>query len=489
LDSILEFIGETPLVRCSRIAEEEGIECELLAKCEFFNAGGSVKDRIGRRMVEDAEKSGRIKLGDTLIEPTSGNTGIGLALAAAVKGYHMIITLPEKMSQEKVDVLKALGAEIHRTPDAAAWDSPESHIGVAAKLNKEIPNSHILDQYTNPANPLAHYDGTGEEILRACDDKVDMVVVGAGTGGTITGIARKIKERCPECIVVGVDPQGSILAEPPALNEEHVNKPYKVEGIGYDFIPAVLDRSIVDQWEKCNDRDSFITARRLIRREGLLCGGSSGAAMSVALKLAKTLKKGQRCVVILPDSVRNYMSKFLNNEWMWEHGFADETRSIGTSDKARGGEWWAGETVSRLGLKTPFTIAPDVVCEEAVKIIDGEGIDQLPVVDGEGNILGVITEGNLMSQLSSGRVKKGDPVTKALYRQFRQVQLTTTLADLARVFDKDHFALVVQKQKQYTGSGVAPTERSHIAGVVTRIDLLRFITHNAPATAAASAEA
>jgi len=212
MNTILENIGNTPMVRINHITKVEGVTCEVLAKCEYFNAGGSVKDRIGRRMVEDAEKSGRIKPGDTLIEPTSGNTGIGLALAAAVKGYKMIITLPEKMSQEKVDVLKALGAQIIRTPTEAAWDAPESHIGVAKKLNKEIPNSHILDQYSNPSNPLAHYDGTAEEIIDQCGGKVDVVVLTAGTGGTITGIARKLKEKVPNVKIVGVDPDGSILA-------------------------------------------------------------------------------------------------------------------------------------------------------------------------------------------------------------------------------------------------------------------------------------
>jgi cystathionine beta-synthase len=319
LNTILENIGNTPVVRINKIGKSHGLKCELLAKCEYFNAGGSVKDRIGKRMIEDAEKSGRIKPGDTLIEPTSGNTGIGLALAAAIKGYRMIITLPQKMSQEKVDVLKGLGAEIIRTPTEAAWDSPESHIGVAKKLNKEIPNSHILDQYSNVSNPLAHYDGTAEEILYQCDNKLDMVVITAGTGGTVTGIARKLKEKLPKLIIVGVDPKGSILAEPPELNSEISS--YKVEGIGYDFIPVVLDRSVVDKWYKTEDKESFQMARRLIKEEGLLCGGSSGSAMVAALKAAKELKAGQRCLVILPDSVRNYMSKFLNDNWMKENGF------------------------------------------------------------------------------------------------------------------------------------------------------------------------
>jgi cystathionine beta-synthase len=311
----------------------------------------------------------------------------------------------------------------------------------------------------------------------------------AGTGGTITGVARKIKERCPACIIVGVDPVGSILAEPEAMNDDHRLAPYKVEGIGYDFIPGVLDRSIVDEWTKCRDRDSFIMARRMIRTEGLLCGGSSGAAMSCAIDAARRLKKGQKCVVLLPDSVRNYMTKFLDDEWMWEHGFADESRGIGVSDGIHSSEWWASETISRLDLQTPFTISPAITCEEAVKILAGEGFDQLPVVSEEGAVLGVATEGNLTALLMSGRVSRKDPVTSALFRQFRVVQLSTPLSDLARVFDKDHFALVVQKQRQYTAAGEPPMERSHVAGVVTRIDLLKYITEHAPSTPAPAAAA
>jgi len=314
------------MVRLNKIPKSEGVQCEILAKCEFFNAGGSVKDRIGKRMIEDAERTGRIKPGDTLIEPTSGNTGIGLALTAAVKGYRMIITLPEKMSKEKVDVLKALGAEIIRTPTEAAWDSPESHIGVAKKLQSEIPNSHILDQYGNPSNPLAHYDLTAEEILRQTGGKLDMVVITAGTGGTLTGIARKLKERLPKVIVVAVDPHGSILAVPESLNTGIYS--YAVEGIGYDFIPIVLDRDpkLVDLWIKTGDKESFTMSRRLIKDEGLLVGGSSGSAMVATLKAIKHFKlgKGKRVVVICPDSVRNYMSKFLSDDWMRANKFLDK---------------------------------------------------------------------------------------------------------------------------------------------------------------------
>jgi cystathionine beta-synthase len=311
MDSILQQIGHTPMVRLNKIPQSLGIEATVYAKLEYFNAGGSVKDRIALRMIEEAEKSGRIKPGDTLIEPTSGNTGIGLALVAAVKGYKTIITLPEKMSPEKVAVLRALNAEIIRTPTAAAFDAPESHIGVARRLEKELPNAHILDQYGNPDNPLAHEYGTAEEIWEQTGGKVKMLVAGAGTGGTITGIARGLRKHNPEIEIIAADPHGSILAVPASLNEEHKNEGYKVEGIGYDFVPDVLDQKSVDKWYKTEDRESFMWSRRLIAEEGLLVGGSSGSAMAAMVRAVKDsgMKKGDVVVVVLPDSIRSYLSK------------------------------------------------------------------------------------------------------------------------------------------------------------------------------------
>ena len=312
-DNILTTIGNTPVVRMNQIGNE--LECELFSKCEFFNPGGSIKDRIGWKMVEDAEQSGRIKPGDTLIEPTSGNTGQGIALAAAVKGYECIITLPEKMSKEKQIALEALGAKIIRTPSEASFDSPESHIGVAKKLQEEIPNSHILDQYANPSNPEAHYDGTAQEILDVFGKDLHMVVMGVGTGGTITGVAKRLKEEIPDIVIVGADPVGSILGGGTEV------EPYLVEGIGYDFFPDVLDNDLVDEYVKTEDEESFIMARRLIKEEGFLCGGSCGSAMVAALKSAKHLDKDKRCLVVLPDGIRNYMTKFPNDQWMKDQGF------------------------------------------------------------------------------------------------------------------------------------------------------------------------
>lgn len=469
LPDILYNIGETPMVKLNKIGTKEGLKCELLAKCEFFNSGGSVKDRIGKRMVEDAERSGRIKPGDTLIEPTSGNTGIGLALAAAVRGYRMIITLPEKMSQEKVDVLKALGAEIIRTPTEAAFDSPESHIGVAKKLLSEIPNSHILDQYLNPNNPMAHYETTAEEIWEQCEGRVDMVVMGAGTGGTITGIGRRLKELNPNIIIVGVDPYGSILAEPAELNGTYRGS-YHVEGIGYDFIPGVLDRSIVDRWYKSEDRSSFLMSRRLIREEGLLCGGSSGTAMAAAVEAAKELGEGQRCVVLLPDSVRNYMTKFLNDSWMYDNGFIDEDCHRQTRLSA----WWGSRFVSELGLNTPITVSPETSCKDAIALLRSQGFDMVPVQSSSDGILGVVTEGNLTAMITQNRIQPNDPCTRAIYKQFRKVNLNSTLGELAAIFDRDYYALVVAEQRNYDRG--QESVRSVVAGVVTRIDLLTFIS-------------
>jgi cystathionine beta-synthase len=313
-DNILQAVGQTPLVRLNKVGKEYPVE--ILAKCEFMNPGGSIKERVAVRMIEEAERSGRIKPGDTLIEATSGNTGIGLAMAAAVKGYRLIICMPEKMSKEKQLVMEALGAEIVRTPTEAAHDSPESNFGVAERLQREMPNTHILDQWRNPGNAAAHHDGTANEILEQCEGRLDYFVAGVGTGGTITGVGKRLKEVIPSVKVVGADPEGSIIGggEP--------GGPYLVEGIGYDFIPEILDQSIVDRYIKTNDKVSLNLALRLIKEEGMLVGGSSGSAMQGALEVAKECNGGERIVVVLADNVRNYMSKFIDPTWMKERGIS-----------------------------------------------------------------------------------------------------------------------------------------------------------------------
>ncbi|KAF8582780.1 pyridoxal phosphate-dependent enzyme, beta subunit [Ramaria rubella] len=328
LDNALDAIGNTPLIRLDKLAAAEGLKCNLLGKTEFFSAGGSVKDRIAKRMVLEAEKDGILLPGKSIvIEPTSGNTGIGLALACAIKGYPLIITLPDKMSLEKEATLRALGAEVIRTPTAAPWSSEESHIGVALKLQKHIPYAIILDQYRNLNNPLAHELTTGPEIVsaitsaseRPSSGKVDVFIAGAGTGGTISGVSRAIKKHNKDAIVVAVDPKGSVLALPEDLNIVNAGDPYVVEGIGYDFIPDVLSRTPgdIDFWIKTDDEEAFVAAHRLIRTEGLLVGGSSGSALAGALRWLKTGDgwnsvgnvEGANVVILLPDGIRNYMSK------------------------------------------------------------------------------------------------------------------------------------------------------------------------------------
>jgi cystathionine beta-synthase len=322
-ESVLQYVGNTPLIRCSRLAKHIGVDCEILAKCEYYSAGGSVKDRIALRMIQEAERDGHIRPGDTLIEPTSGNTGVGICMAGAVLGYKVIICLPKKMSGEKVNTMKRLGASILRTPTEAAWNAPDSHITLAARLQKAIPRSYVLDQYKNRGNPLAHYESTAEEIIEQTGGDFTHICLSAGTGGTLTGIAKKIKEKLPHVTVIGVDPVGSILAKPDKLNDHKRLEAYQVEGIGYDFIPTVLDQDCVDHWLKIDDPAAFQYARALVRHEGMLIGGSCGSAMGGAVKFIKDHKlgKGSKVVVMLPDSSRNYMSKFMADDWMEENGF------------------------------------------------------------------------------------------------------------------------------------------------------------------------
>jgi len=317
-DSILGLIGNTPLVRLNKIAKN--VKPIMLVKLESLNPGGSVKDRIGIAMIETAEKQGFVKPGGTIIEPTSGNTGMGLAMAASVKGYKMIFTMPDKMSEEKRSLLRAFGAEVVVTPTNVPPDSPQHYIRVAERLARETPNSFMPNQYVNKMNPLAHYQTTGPEIYRQTDGELDMLVCGVGTGGTITGTGRYLKERKRKIRIVGVDPEGSIFYQRFQGKKEEAH-PYFVEGIGEDFMPGTFDMSLVDEFVRVSDRDAFHMARRLAREESILVGGSGGAAVVGALKMAEGLMEKQVVVTLLPDTGRNYLSKLFSDKWMSEKGF------------------------------------------------------------------------------------------------------------------------------------------------------------------------
>ena len=462
--SVLEFIGDTPLVRLERLEKKYDLPCELYAKCEFFNAGGSVKDRIGLRMIEEAERSGRLKPGDTLIEPTSGNTGVGLCVAAAIKGYKMIITMPEKMSAEKVNMMRCLGAEIIRSPDEAAWDSPESHIGIAIRLNKEIPNSHILDQYKNPANPLAHYEGTGSEILKQMDNNIYAMVIAAGTGGTLTGIARKIKDTIPECKIVAVDPVGSILAQPDSLNDFKRLQGYQVEGIGYDFIPTVLDRSVVDEWVKMDDPEALQCARDLIRHEALVCGGSSGSNLAGTLKWIRSQPRdslvGKRVVTILPDSSRNYMSKFLDDNWMMDKGF------MSYNEATQAKQVWSQQRIDSAA-SCIVTQVPNVTVDTPLQnIIDTMIVGiEVPVVDAKGSLVGGVSESSALNSLAQGKSTLSSHVGVVMNRKPKTVAPDCPIGHVAKMMEMHASVIVADVEKRPLG-------------VIKRRDVLKYVSAN-----------
>ncbi|KAK6464826.1 cystathionine beta-synthase [Scheffersomyces coipomensis] len=480
-NDVLDLIGNTPLIKLNKIPQSYGIKAKVYAKVELFNAGGSIKDRIAKNMVLEAEKTGRIKPGYTLIEPTSGNTGIGLALVGAVRGYRTIITLPEKMSNEKVSVLKALGAEIIRTPTEAAWDAPESHIGVAKKLEKEIPNSVILDQYSNEANPNAHYYGTGFEIWEQTNGKVTHLIAGAGTGGTISGISRYLKEKNPHIKVTGADPKGSILAQPEALNTS--TEGYLVEGIGYDFIPDVLNRKYVDDWIKTDDSDSFKLARRIIREEGILVGGSSGSALQAALQVAKDLTEDDVVVVVFPDSIRSYLSKFADDEWMKTNGFEVEESSSATKTD----DILQTKTVKDLvaGKAPVVTVTTSDTVGKTFELLQANAFDQLPVLNNSGKLIGIITLSKILKSLSTKKVQLTNSISSIIIdfrrladfeksftitkesgfakKQYEPITLNTTLSLLNKFFETHSNAII-------TDAELKPVQ------IVTKVDLISFLT-------------
>ncbi|MGI8576192.1 MAG: cystathionine beta-synthase [Egibacteraceae bacterium] len=385
VDSLLDLVGDTPLVRLPRFSAR--VEPTLLAKVESLNPGGSVKDRIGMAMITAAEEQGLLRPGGTIVEPTSGNTGAGLAIAAVQRGYRCIFVMPDKMSQEKIDLLRAFGAQVVVCPTAVEPDDPRSYYRTADRLAAETPGAFQPNQYFNQVNPQSHYATTGPEIWEATEGKVDVFVAGVGTGGTITGTGRFLKERNPEITIVGADPEGSLYSG----DDVH---PYLVEGVGEDFWPETFDPGVVDRYVRVSDRDSFLTARRLTREEGILVGGSCGTAAFAALEVAKELPTDATIVVLLPDSGRNYLSKLYNDEWMRANGFLDR-------DGARLREVLAAKTSAMPQI---VHVHPDEPVRAAIATLHEYGVSQMPVVKRErletrDDVLGSIRERSLLEQV------------------------------------------------------------------------------------------
>ena len=452
-NSIVETIGNTPLVRLSKLfTESQGL---ILAKLEMFNPGGSVKDRIGQKMIEDAEKRGTLKTGGTIVEPTSGNTGMGLAMVGAIKGYRTVFTIPDKMSREKIDMLKAFGARVVVTPTAVSPEHPESYYSVAARIQRETPNSILPNQYANPMNPQAHYETTGPEIWRDTDGKVTHFVCGMGTGGTISGVGKFLKEKNPKIKVIGVDPLGSILKDYFYKKEKMEGHPYKIEGIGEDFIPDTTWFPYIDDILKVSDKEAYLMTRRLAREEGILAGSSSGAALVGAREIVPDLGPDDVLVVLLPDGGLRYLSKAHNEEWLKEQGYLEEPLA---------------PILTIIGSKSgtlPRVVTVDVAAKvrEAVDIMAQYGISQLPVVD-VGIMVGSLREEILMKALLENPRMYDDHVGKVMEKPFPVVGPGADLDAVYKLLLHGNPAVVV-------GAG------NRLEGIITRSDVIQYLAGRA----------
>ena len=456
--SVLELVGNTPIVRLESIGAN--VEPRLLAKLEYVNPGGSVKDRIGLAMIEKAEREGKLKSGGTIVEPTSGNTGVGLAIAAAHKGYRCIFVMPDKMSQEKISMLRAYGAEVVICPTAVEPDSPESYYSVSDRLAEEIPGGFKPDQYSNMSNPEAHFLHTGPEIWEQTGGEIDAIVISVGTGGTISGVGRYFKERGSGVLIVGADPEGSVYT---AQDERDVH-PYLVEGIGKDTWPKTMDRTVVDEWVRVSDRDSFLTARRLAREEGLLVGGSGGTTVWAALEIAKRFGPEATILSMIPDSGRSYMSKFYDDNWMLEHGFAERRVPAPTVS-----ELLHSKRIEEIEVPALITIAAHQKVGEAIDIMQQYSISQLPVVrDGDvqslADVIGSLQDRDLLDRVFKNPDALHEDVATAMQPPLAAVETDITLDEV--------FATLTGKT-----NAVVIVSRGKPIGVLTRSDLLDYLAH------------
>jgi cystathionine beta-synthase len=453
--TVLELVGRTPVVRLDKLSPPGG--AQILAKLEYLNPGGSVKDRIGLPMIEAAEREGTLRPGGTIVEPTSGNTGVGLAIAAAIKGYRCIFVMPDKMSQEKIALLRAYGAEVVITPTAVDHDSPESYYSVSDRLAEEIPGGFKPDQYSNMSNPVAHYRVSGPEIWEQTGGgDVDAIVVSVGTGGTISGLGRYFKERKPEVLIVGADPEGSVYT---ARSDADLH-PYLVEGIGKDTWPETMDPEVVDEWIRVSDRESFLWARRLAREEGIHAGGSGGTSLVASIEIARRLGAGKRVLTMIPDSGRNYLSKFYDDNWLLEHGFLERQAPLPSVEEVlrakHGGD-----------LPAFVTISAHQKVGEGIDTMQRYSISQLPVVrDGEceslADVIGSLQDRALLERVFTNPDVLHEDVANAMQPPLGAVESTATVDEVFATLTGGMNAVVVARD----GKPV---------GVLTRSDLLEYL--------------
>jgi cystathionine beta-synthase len=441
-------VGHTPIVRLNRVAED--VDSEIYAKVEYMNPAGSMKDRVAMNLIRDAEDRGMLGPGGTIVEATSGNTGAGLAMVAAIKGYRCIFVMPDKMSQEKIDALRAYGAKVIICPTAVEPSDPRSYYSVARRVVEETPGAFYANQYHNPANPEAHYISTAPEIWEQTGGEFDAFVSGMGTGGTLSGCGRYFKQKKPDIKVIGVDPIGSLYYEYVKTGRLTKAFSYYVEGIGEDFLPSTMNLDILDEVVQVDDKECFLMTRELVRREGIFCGGSCGAAVVGAIKYARSLRKPQRILVLLPDNAQKYLSKIFNDEWMRSNGFLDADDTEGTVAhllKARG---------SRV-----ITASASAKVRDAINMMKEHGISQLPVVDESGRHQGMVAEIDLLNYLLEHQGNLDTPLSELSESDYATVSPHTRIALLKHIFNDAKAVLVV--------------DRDRLLGVLTKIDLIDYL--------------